>query len=192
MAENVSIRHLCKWPLLAVIFLTVGCTQTDERVERSRAIATEFRQELGAQLQAALSAGGPLNAIEVCSEVAPAIAAAASTRSGARVSRTALRVRNPDNAPDEQAARAMRAFQASLAADAELPLEQTETRADGGLRYLRAIVLEPQCVACHGTNLTEEVEAALAQRYPQDRATGFAPGDLRGAFLIDWPAQGNP
>ena len=28
----------------------------------------------------------------------------------------------------------------------------------------------------------------IAQRYPGDGATGFAAGELRGAFIVDWPA----
>jgi hypothetical protein len=32
------------------------------------------------------------------------------------------------------------------------------------------------------------VAAAIAREYPEDHATGFAPGELRGAISIIWPA----
>lgn len=30
---------------------------------------------------------------------------------------------------------------------------------------------------------------AIAAHYPSDQATGFAAGDLRGAFVIEWPSR---
>jgi mono/diheme cytochrome c family protein len=40
------------------------------------------------------------------------------------------------------------------------------------------------CAACHGTNIAPGVQAKLAELYPNDQATGFKPGELRGAILI--------
>ena len=37
-------------------------------------------------------------------------------------------------------------------------------------------------------------QAKLAELYPADKATGFKPGDMRGAILVSWPvgqARGN-
>jgi hypothetical protein len=53
---------------------------------------------------------------------------------------------------------------------------------------MKAIVMQPQCLACHGQDLAEPVSAAIEERYPEDQATGFVAGELRGAFLIEWPA----
>ena len=148
--------------LLPAVVLLAACAQADDRLDRSRAIVDQFQRELGGELRAAMSEGGPVAAIAVCSERAPAIAAQASAAAGARVSRTALRVRNPDNAPDTQAAAVLRAFQEAVAAGADLPLEHAEARPDGGLRFMRAIVLEPLCATCHGATLAPEIEAAVA------------------------------
>ena len=45
------------------------------------------------------------------------------------------------------------------------------------------------CLACHGPAeaLDEEVRVALAELYPEDRATGFRSGDLRGWFWVEVP-----
>jgi len=47
------------------------------------------------------------------------------------------------------------------------------------------------CVVCHGdpAQIPDAVLAALAARYPDDRATGFAEGDLRGWFWVEVPAR---
>ena len=48
-----------------------------------------------------------------------------------------------------------------------------------------------QCLQCHGKvdDLAPEVRDVLAKNYPQDRATGFAAGDLRGWFWVEVPAK---
>lgn len=163
----------------------------DPRLERSRALAQAFQEALKEKLTSAIEQGGPVNAIGVCKEEAPAIAAGLSAQSGARVGRTALRIRNPANAPDEDARAALERFQNALAGGAAPEtLERFAARPDGGARYMKAIIAQPPCLACHGTEISAPVQAALKRHYPEDRATGFRAGDLRGAFLIDWPASG--
>ncbi|HCF96715.1 MAG TPA: hypothetical protein DEW46_16805, partial [Verrucomicrobia bacterium] len=45
------------------------------------------------------------------------------------------------------------------------------------------------CVACHGPEeqIQPDVLAAIRAHYPNDRATGFQPGDLRGAISVEVP-----
>jgi hypothetical protein len=70
-----------------------------------------------------------------------------------------------------------------------MPVERFAAASDGSARYMQAIVLQPMCAMCHGDSLAPEVRAAIQENYPDDQATGFAVGELRGAFLIDWPAK---
>lgn len=130
---------------------------------------------------------GPDKAIEVCRSEAPALAAQLSRDTGARVRRTSLRVRNPGNAPDAWEAAALRDMSRRIAGGE--PASQVEVHAvvDGQRRYAKAIVMEPMCVMCHGERLAPAVAAAVRARYPVDAATGFRPGELRGAFSVSWP-----
>jgi hypothetical protein len=167
-------------------------------VERSRELASQLGQELKGELVKALEQGGPVAAIGVCRDRAPAIAARLSEASGARVSRTALRVRNPANAPDEVQRAVLGQFAEQLAAvppgapaAAGGPPEAVfEIKGPGGIerRYLRAIPTEALCLTCHGPSPAPELAAVIARDYPQDAATGFAQGELRGAFSVVWPA----
>ena len=53
--------------------------------------------------------------------------------------------------------------------------------------YMRAIrVGVDLCLTCHGLDdtLEPEVRHRLAELYPDDAATGFSRGDLRGAFVV--------
>ena len=167
-----------------------AAAQDDERVALSRDAAAQLGQELTATLLSALGTDGPVEAIGICNVEASPIAARLSAQAGARVGRTALRIRNPDNAPDAAARAVLAAFERDLAAGATAPPEHFEARADGSARYMSAIVTQPLCVTCHGSEIAPEVAAAISGHYPADQATGFAPGDLRGAFIVEWPASG--
>ena len=178
--------------LLSAICLLVTFSagaQDDERLTLSRDAAVQLGQELGATLLSALGTDGPVEAIGTCSVEASPIAARLSEQAGASVGRTASRLRNPDNAPDADARAMLAAFERDLAAGATAPPEHFESRPDGSARYMSAIVTQPLCVTCHGSDIAPEVAAAITERYPEDRATGFAVGELRGAFIVEWPAS---
>lgn len=180
-----------RYRLLSIGFLMAlsAAAQDDERLALSRDAAAQLGQELSAALLTALGTDGPVEAIGVCSVEASPIAARLSEQAGARVGRTALRIRNPENAPDEAAREVMEAFARDLTADIAAPPERFETRPDGSARYMSAIVTQPLCVTCHGSEIAPEVATTIAEHYPSDQATGFEVGDLRGAFIVEWPAS---
>jgi outer membrane protein TolC len=159
----------------------------DGRLEASRELAGALQAELGNRLQAALAEDGPVGAIEVCRTAAPGIATRLSERSGAQVGRTALRLRNPVNAPDPGERVVLEGFAQRFTAGEGGPIEDYQSLPDGRTRYMRAIVTQPMCLACHGSTLAEPVRKALAEHYPADEATGYFAGDLRGAFVVEWP-----
>lgn len=167
-----------------------GDNQGEALLLPSRELTRQYQQRLKAELEAAIGHAGPAGAINVCREKAPAIAAELSTASGAVVSRTALRVRNPANAPLPWQRDVLLSFQERMAAGEPADkLESLETPAGKGARYMKAIPMAPLCLTCHGSNLAEDVQAALRSMYPDDAATGFAIGDLRGAFSVVWPVR---
>ena len=165
---------------------------------KSAALADRFQADLQGQLQAAMKAGGPVGAIGVCQQAAPAIAANLSEESGAEVRRIALKERNPAAAPEgELRDRLEQLAAAPLTADGKPAVMQWTSGSgdDARAHFMRAIPMKEQpCAACHGTAIAPEVQARLAELYPADKATGFKPGDLRGAILVSWPvghAKGN-
>lgn len=169
---------------------------TRDWTAESRVLAGQLGSELKAELTRVMGERGPVAAIGVCRDAAPSIAARLSAESGARVSRTALRVRNPANAPDELQRALLEQFAGELASGKfQGPLEAAFEINRGGQverRYMRAIPMEAVCVTCHGKVLAPEIAAAIAAQYPDDQATGFEPGQLRGAFSVVWPATSRP
>ena len=161
-------------------------------IEQSRQLAQQLGGELKGELGRAMSEGGPVAAVSVCKTRAPEIAADLSTKSGAVVGRTALRVRNPANAPDDLQRAVLEQFSAELASGQfEGPLEAAFEINRGGQverRYMRAIATDALCLACHGPVLAPELAAVIKRDYPDDQATGFEQGQLRGAFSVTWPS----
>jgi hypothetical protein len=71
----------------------------------------------------------------------------------------------------------------------EMKNEYVEVIDEGGqkyLRYMRPLVAVPLCINCHGPKegIPTDVKTILAEKYPEDRATGFLVGDLRGAISV--------
>lgn len=155
------------------------------------AITLRYQQELGGQLKAAMQGGGPVAAIGICKELAPAIATRLSQETGWQVRRIGTRVRNPElGLPDAWEQERLAEFASRMAAGESpeaLGLRATVEEADGRVeRYLRAIPTQAACLACHGdpADQPEALRAALAHHYPHDGATGYQLGELRGAFSL--------
>ena len=49
---------------------------------------------------------------------------------------------------------------------------------------MKAIPTGGVCLACHGENLAQGVQETITTLYPNDKATGFKSGDIRGAFVV--------
>lgn len=163
----------------------------DTRVEDSRAVVKTFSQTLQQALQTAIKADGPVAAVEVCHSAAPAIAAQQSEAHGWQVGRTSLKPRNPDNAPDDWQRAVLVRFDAEKAAGKPMADLETWTvvESDGKrtFRYMKAIPTGEVCLTCHSSDLSPELAAKLDALYPDDKARGYALGDIRGAFTISQP-----
>ena len=162
----------------------------DADLAEARAATREFGTELKGQLVAAIKASGPEGAIGVCKEAAPAVAQAVSDRHGLSISRTSLKMRNTKNAPDKWEREVLEDFVARKTAGEDVAEMESwgvvEDKASDirVLRYMKAIPTQQVCTLCHGTAISEPVREALAANYPDDTATGFEPGDIRGAFTV--------
>lgn len=189
MRPTAKARFLSLLMLLTTT-AAVQSAQPDEEalLADARSAVAGFAAALKSELTTTMQAGGPVEAIQVCHSEAPAIAASLSQQEEMNLARVSMRNRNPDNAPNPWQKAVLESFD-SLLADGADPgtLEWHEIAAsDGGheFRYMKAIPTAGLCLACHGTTLAGPVAAKLAELYPDDKATGFSEGDLRGAFVV--------
>ena len=176
------------WCLTAALLPgALPATEQAQQAEAQAAIAA-FAGALKAELTSAMQAGGPLNAIEVCNERAPVIAATVSTEKGMKLSRVSLRNRNPDNAPNDWQATVLQEFETRQAAGEDIGVlswqDVAETGGQREFRFMKAIPTGALCLACHGEAIAPPVAEKITDLYPADRATGFREGDIRGAFVV--------
>ena len=176
-----------------VFALSAAADSTEQRVVAARNAAKAYQGALQNELQAAMKAGGPTNAIQVCNSRAPAIGADISATEKMQIGRTSLRLRNAANAPDAWEQQVLELFELrKKGGENPANLEFYEiTNGDGKkvFRYMKAIAIPEgaPCLACHGEKIDPAVAAKLKQLYPNDKATGFRAGDIRGAFTITQP-----
>lgn len=197
-------------PLVLVSLLTLACCSSTKPAaetpappaapsppggpppeQRAVALANQLLDKLTVDLRTrlteAMNQGGPAAAIEVCATEAQRITASVPEIAGAdveaEVGRSSLKLRNSANRGPDWVRR-------WLDTQGERPAEGVTGPAAvvtlGGkpiARVLRPIAVQGMCLTCHGPAeaIPPEVQKVLKARYPEDKATGYGVGALRGA-----------
>lgn len=154
--------------------------QTIEATGKIKAFAVELKDTLKTNIEH----GGLKQGIEVCKKMAIPIAQKHST-DGWQLKRTSLKLRNTLNAPDVWEIEQLNNFERQKLNGKNInKLVVTTTTDTGVFRLMKAIPTGEVCLKCHGKNISSEVKNSLGKNYPQDIATDFSLGDIRGAFSI--------
>jgi hypothetical protein len=172
--------------LLAPASAEDGCSP--EMKAEAAMLIQNYAGKLKAALGGAMQARGPEGALEVCNKQAPAIAAAVSQGSGWSVARTSLKPRNAASAPDAYERKIMEAFNARIAkGEKAADLVSAEVIEGDGVktfRFIKAIPTGDMCMTCHGDTVDPGLKQKILALYPDDQATGFKQGDMRGVFTL--------
>lgn len=149
------------------------------RLSEMRAARSALGQRLSQRLVTTIQDEGIVAAVRVCSEEAPQIASEVAEQYNVDVGRTSFRVRNPANTPPPEWAQPW--VEAREPGPATLLNNETHELAE-----LAPIQTAQLCTRCHGARetLDEGLLAALDAAYPEDQATGFEEGELRGWFVV--------
>ncbi len=171
------------WAILVVVSCASGMASTEET---GAARGAELLAPLKKNLKLALMTGmqkGPVNAISVCKDQAPAIADSLAV-DGVQIGRTSHRLRNPANSAPEWVDPVLRAYLEEESDRAPRVVSLANNR-EG---YVEPITIKPLCLACHGETLAPDVAAQIKSMYPQDEATGFKVDELRGVYWVEYLA----
>lgn len=196
-----TVKQLC---LLFATVLCVGCNQPatveseseksvapqlrqlnqSQQEQRDDAVAAKDKlfQSLLGELTSSIGENGIAQSIEVCKTKAPELAKTVGEEMNLKIGRTSFLLRNDKSDPP--------AWAASFVQD-RVEKEVNVELGDNRLGVLLPILLKDACIKCHGQThaLDATVKEALATHYPNDMATGFAEGDLRGYFWVEVPSQ---
>jgi len=179
--------------ILSILFL--NCSEnrkevSEDQVIAMRATAVDFTKDLKSILIEQIQSNGVLQAVSVCSDTAQVLTNNFGVERGIYIRRVSLRNRNPNNFPDDFEKRILNKFEL-LHQNNELnsKTEYAEIVTEGDykyLRYLKPIIVQAECLNCHGsrTDIMPEVKNLIVQNYPDDKAIGYKSGDLRGAVSI--------
>lgn len=189
----MKTTHALAAALAAFTCATAALAADEAWVQDARSVATAIPPKLLAVMTQEMDKGGPEAAIPVCSEKAPQMAKAASEQTGWKIRRVTLRERNPKAVPDTWERAALEDFDRRAAAgEKPATLERAEQVTVDGQpvqRYIRALPVGAICLSCHGdaANFSPSVLAKLQAHYPNDKATGYSLGQLRGAITLQRP-----
>ncbi|HMN95023.1 MAG TPA: DUF3365 domain-containing protein [Phycisphaerales bacterium] len=184
------------WEAVDPLSLSVAERALRDRATSARdAMFGRLFARLGAVLAEPPPEGGAVAAIAVCKAEAPQIAESIAAEHGVRIGRTGVRLRNPANTAPVWAIEALgngrwspaQSDSAGEARETMLATPWFSVHRNGGLRALLPIRLMPECLQCHGPAemIAPAVRDAIAREYPDDQATGFSAGDLRGWFWVE-------
>ena len=140
------------------------------------------------ELSTAMQSQGPVSAVSVCNLKAPEIADEINSSSPINVKRTSLKIRNPNNAPDDWERKVLNMFANQLQEGVPVSdlvySERIDSDDSSTFRMMKAIPVQPVCLTCHGNEqvIIDDVKNIILTNYPNDKATGYAAGELRGAF----------
>lgn len=180
---------------LIAVFLFIPATLTADQglsdfSQHSHTQIKTLASALKQTLVASMQQGGPAAAVKTCNIQAAAITAGINLDTELQIKRTSLKYRNPNNQPDAWEREVLQHFaqQAANGVPLKQLVYQEQTVKDGQpvYRLMRAIPVGTACLTCHGgdSDIPPSVSTHLQQLYPQDRATGYKLGDIRGAFSV--------
>ena len=160
-------------------------TVTDEEMSAmDRAVAADraLRQRLLGRVMEVVQEDGLAAGVTVCREEAIPLTEAVAEEHQVRMGRFSERLRNPDNRAPEWALSLIEEAGDEAGSEALVATDDT-------LRRVSPLHIAAPCLSCHGekSGLPEEVQSALDRLYPDDQATGYEEGDLRGWVWVEVP-----
>lgn len=141
---------------------------------------------LRSALGAAMKDRGAAGAVAFCNEKAYPITATYASQH-ITIRRVAEKFRNPGNALNNTDALQWNKFVSEKAGGKGI--EPILIGENDLIHYYKPILLQPTCTACHGDREKDILPAVLTtidSLYPDDLATGFSPGDLRGMWKVSF------
>jgi hypothetical protein len=161
-------------------------------VAEAKGAVKDLGGQLQQQLQTAMKASGPAEAVNVCHKIAPQIAQSISEQRGVELTRVSLKNRNPEmGEPNDWQVKVLEDFDArKVGGEDPQTISYAEVVGDE-FRFMKAIPTAAVCLNCHGAEIKPEVAEMIDKWYPNDEARGYSEGDIRGAFVVTKSLQGS-
>ena len=189
------MKYLISVIVLSFSLSLLSCSEnkvevSEQEIAGMRTTAMEFMKDLKGVLISQIQTNGVIQAVSVCSDTAQILTNNFGIQRGVYIKRVSLKNRNENNFPDNFEKKVLSKFE-MLHQSTELnsETEHAEIVQEGEfkyLRYLKPILVQAECLNCHGseTEIMPEVKQLIAQEYIDDKAIGYKIGELRGAVSL--------
>jgi hypothetical protein len=195
--KTIAIKMLLTSTIMTLVTLpllvnaneaTSNITTPSQDALEARSLVKAFSSDLKSVLTTAMKTEGPIKALEVCNTEAGPIANKHSALSNWTIARTSLKVRNTNNTPDKWESTVLAQFEQRKAAGEDVATIEYSAMVQSDdktvYRYMKPIPTAGGCLVCHGENISGNIANKINALYPNDQATGFSIGDIRGAFSL--------
>jgi len=183
---------------LIAITLLFSCSQSslsDKEIKeytlKGKEIGQATVKKLGSNLMKHMKEGGPKQAIPFCNTAANPLTEEVAKKYNVSIKRTSLKIRNEENSPNAKEEEILNQYLVSLSKGEKLKPIVSKDKA-GKVHFYAPMKLEAKCLACHGTvgkEVTIKTDSIIKSLYPNDKATGFKVGDLRGIVNITFKSE---
>jgi len=161
----------------------------EQMIQKANEISGKLLQTLGGELKTHMQAGGPMGALNFCSQNALSLTDTIAIESKLSIKRVSDLNRNPINAATAEEKAVLIKWRTMLANGQTLPSGELKKLSNGKDAYYKPIVINNEaCLKCHG-NLESDspLTKAIKATYPEDKAVGYKMGDLRGMVVVTFP-----
>ncbi len=151
-------------------------------------VSTSLLKTLGKNLKKHMKKEGPLGAAKFCNAEAFSLTELIDKKAGedVTVKRISLKNRNPANAPENSEKIVMETFETLHNTNVILPKFLVERVNASTVKYYKPLIINKGvCLKCHGDIAkSPKLSKFITAHYPEDKATHYKMGDLRGAIVV--------
>jgi cytochrome c len=172
--------------LLSTTLLTAQPLSDNQAIQKGAEVSRILVQKLGNELKTQMQSSGPIAALHFCSQNALSITEQVAKESSTSIKRVSIQNRNPINTPTTEEQLLLNQWDQLIKSGKQLPMYDYKKRTNGQNIYYKPIVINNEtCLKCHG-DVTVDLAKAIKEIYPEDKATGYKMGDLRGMAVISF------
>ena len=177
------MKYLALFSLTSALLLASPMSD-DQIVEKGDQVSSMLVQRLGGELKAQMQNNGAIGALHFCSQNALSLTEQVAKETHTSLKRVSTNERNPLNKATADEAALLKKWSDLLKNNQPLPPSAIVNLSPNTAVYYKPIVINNEaCLKCHG-NVEGELAKEIKAAYPEDKATGYKMGDLRGMIAV--------
>jgi cytochrome c len=174
--------------LLSLLSLSLASSlllaSTEEKAtQKGGEVSSALLQKLGSELKLQMETSGAMGALHFCSQNALTLTENVAKESKTSIKRLSTLNRNPVNKPSIEESSLMNEWENLIKNGKPLPTHKLVTTKSTIVYYKPILINNEACLKCHG-KVEGELAKAIKATYPEDKATGYKMGDLRGMIAV--------